>query len=111
MSFAEPGASAGVVAEIDSYELTMTPVAATPPIVTLALARKFVPLIVRAVPPPASPDLGFAEKGRRCESSEVLPPGSVAVTEIGDPEVTGLSVVTWRVTLPDPSVVTWLDPM
>ena len=37
---------------------TVTPVAAAPPTVTDALASKFVPVIVMAVPPSVGPDVG-----------------------------------------------------
>ena len=69
--------------------MTLTPVAATPPMVTAAPAKKLVPWIVRAVPPDGGPDCVLIENGRRWENSEVLPSGSVAVTEMRAP----LSVV------------------
>ena len=37
---------------------TVTPVAAVPPMVTVAPAAKFVPVIVTAVPPAIGPEVG-----------------------------------------------------
>jgi hypothetical protein len=37
---------------------TVTPVATVPPKLTVTPARKFVPVIVTTVPPPAGPELG-----------------------------------------------------
>src|SRR5712692_7147086 len=53
-----PAACAGVVALICVALTTVTPVAAAPPTVTAAVASKFVPVIVMAVPPGAGPDVG-----------------------------------------------------
>ena len=82
-----------------------------PPIVTVAPVRKFVPLIVSDVPPRPGPERGGVENGRRCENSDVLPEGSVAVAEMGEPSAAAMSVVTWNVPLPVPSVVTVAEPM
>ena len=48
---AVPPEPAPVVAVIEVVETTWTPVAATPPIVTVAPAAKFAPVIVTFVPP------------------------------------------------------------
>ena len=90
--------------------MTPTPVAATPPIVTVAPERKLVPLIVIAVPPEGDPDGTLMEKGSLWESSEVLPAGSVAVIAMREPDGTPGSVVTSKWAFPDPSVVTSVDP-
>ena len=47
-----------MVAVIDVLFTTVTPVAAVPPKLTVAPARKPVPVIVTAVPPLAVPELG-----------------------------------------------------
>jgi hypothetical protein len=56
-----PAACAGVVAAIDVPFATVTPVAVVPPRLTVAPARKPVPVIVTAVPPLAVPVLGVIE--------------------------------------------------
>lgn len=48
-----------MVAVIDEELPTLTPVAATPPIVTVALETKFAPEIVTGVPPPVPPADGL----------------------------------------------------
>ena len=53
-----PALPAGVVAVIVVLLTTTTLVAAVPPNVTVAPEAKFVPVIVTAVPPAASPLLG-----------------------------------------------------
>src|SRR5436190_10436427 len=53
-----PTACAGLVAVMVVALTTVTPVAAVPPIVTVAPAAKFVPVIVTPVPPTAGPDAG-----------------------------------------------------
>lgn len=54
-----PAACAGVVAVICVALTTVIPVAAVPPIETAAPARKFVPVIVMAVPPAVEPVAGL----------------------------------------------------
>src|SRR2546426_12183963 len=54
-----PAACAGVVALICVALTTLTPVAVAPPTVTVAVASKFVPLIVIAVPPVVGPEVGL----------------------------------------------------
>jgi hypothetical protein len=49
---------AGETAEIEVAELTVTPVAATPPKLTVFPVAKLVPVIVTVVPPAAGPVLG-----------------------------------------------------
>ena len=56
-----PAACAGVVAVIEVLFTTVTPVAAVPPSLTVAPARKPVPVRVTAVPPLAVPVLGVIE--------------------------------------------------
>jgi len=51
----------GVVAAIEVLLTTVTPVAAVPPKLTVAPARKFVPVIVTPVPPVAGPVLGVMD--------------------------------------------------
>ena len=51
---------AGVVAVMLVALATVTPVAATPPMVTLAPATKPVPVIVMLVPPATVPEVGAA---------------------------------------------------
>ena len=53
-----PAACAGVVAVIDVLLPTVTPVAAVPPIVTVAPDWKFAPVMVTAVPPAVVPEVG-----------------------------------------------------
>ena len=57
-TFVVPAACAGVVTVIVALLLTATPVAAVPPIVTVAPLTKFVPVIVTEVPPAVVPELG-----------------------------------------------------
>jgi hypothetical protein len=56
-----PAAWATVVALIEVLLTTVTPVAAVPPRLTVAPARKPVPVIVIAVPPLAVPEAGKIE--------------------------------------------------
>ena len=56
-----PAACAGLVAVIDVEFTTVTPVAAVPPRLTVAPARKPVPVIVIGVPPVVVPDVGEIE--------------------------------------------------
>ena len=109
-SFELPAGSAGATAVSEVLEPTTMPVAGTPPIVTAAPFSKSVPATVMVVPPAASPEVGRAEKGSRCENSEVLPEESVAVTEMREPLAVAGSVVTLNVASPEPSVVTGLVP-
>ena len=60
-TFTAPAECAGVVAVIDVLLATVTPVAAVPPRVTVAPARKPVPVIVTGVPPAVVPDVGEIE--------------------------------------------------
>jgi hypothetical protein len=57
-----PAPWAGVVAVIEVLLTTVTPVAAVPPRLTVAPARKFVPVIVTAVPPLTDPEFGDREE-------------------------------------------------
>lgn len=56
-----PAAPTGVVQVIEVALTTVTPVAAAPPIVTVAPAAKFVPVMVTRVPPAVGPLLGEIE--------------------------------------------------
>src|SRR3989449_4977917 len=58
MTSATPAGCAGVVALICVALTTLTPVAALPPTVTVAVASKLVPVMVMAVPPAVVPDVG-----------------------------------------------------
>src|SRR5947209_18560673 len=60
MTSATPAGRAGVVALICVALTTLTPVAALPPTVTVAVASKRVPVMVLAVPPAVVPDAGVA---------------------------------------------------
>jgi hypothetical protein len=53
-----PAECGGVVAVIEVLFTTVTPVAAVPPKVTPAPVRKFVPVMVTAVPPEVVPEFG-----------------------------------------------------
>jgi hypothetical protein len=57
-----PSACAPVVAVMDEELTTLTPVAATPPIATVAPDRKFAPVIVTGVPPAPDPEAGSIEE-------------------------------------------------
>src|ERR1041384_2207061 len=57
-TLAAAAACAGVVAVIEVLLLTVTPVAAVPPMLTLAPLTKFAPLIVTDVPPAVVPVFG-----------------------------------------------------
>ena len=56
--FAEPAVPAGVVAVMVVELVTLTPVAALPPMVTVVPLTKFVPVMVTLVPPAVGPELG-----------------------------------------------------
>jgi hypothetical protein len=56
--FCAPAVPAGVVQVIDVDDTMVTLVQATPPTVTVAPDKKFVPVIVIAVPPAAVPEVG-----------------------------------------------------
>ena len=56
-----PSVPAGVTAVIDALDTTLTPVAAAPPIVTVAPVPKLDPTIVIGVPPEAVPEEGVTE--------------------------------------------------
>jgi hypothetical protein len=60
-TFTVPAAWAAVVAVIVVLLLTLTPVAAVPPRLTVAPVWNPVPVIVTAVPPLAGPELGVIE--------------------------------------------------
>ena len=57
-TFTDPAECAAVVAVIDVLPATFTPVAAVPPRLTVAPARKPVPVMVTAVPPEPVPLVG-----------------------------------------------------
>ena len=57
-TFTVPATCAAVVAVIVVVFTTLTPLAAVPPRLTVAPARKPVPVIVTAVPPAVVPDVG-----------------------------------------------------
>src|SRR5438132_9987559 len=54
-----PAGRAGVVALICVALTTLTPVAALPPMVTVAVGSKLVPVMVIAVPPVVGPEVGL----------------------------------------------------
>ena len=59
--FFAPAVPAGVVAVIDVALTTDTPVADTPPTVTVAPETNPVPVIVTAVPPAKGPPVGLTD--------------------------------------------------
>jgi len=61
ITFTAPAAWAGAVAVIDVLPVTLTPVAAVPPRLTVVPEAKFVPVMVTAVPPAAGPEFGVIE--------------------------------------------------
>ncbi len=60
-TFTAPAACAGVVAVMVVLLVTPTPVAGVPPKLTVAPARKPVPVMVTGVPPAVVPDTGEIE--------------------------------------------------
>jgi hypothetical protein len=84
---------------------------ATPPIVMAVGSARSVPKAAITVPPDAGPDVGLTEKMILCENSDVLPPGSVAVTETRSPGFVANGIVTSIAASPEPSVVTCVEPM
>src|SRR5450432_503399 len=110
MSLTVPGGRAGAMAEIDPELCTTTPVARTPPIVAVAGPEKSIPENVKAAPPDAGPETGLEEKMMRCENSDVLPAGSVAVADIRESDATATGSTKSNVALPVPSVVTGRVP-
>src|SRR5437870_2751368 len=66
---------------------------------TVAPAMKSVPLIVTDVPPAAAPDAGLIANGIRCENSDVLPEGSVAVDVDAQIDADAVSQVTESVVM------------
>ena len=109
-SLARPAPSTGVLAVIVFESVTTRFVTGCPPIVTLALASKSVPLIEMLVPPAGGPAVGLTLKGSRCENSDVLPAGSVAVAAISVPASVATGSVTSNAASPLPSVVVWPEP-
>ena len=63
------------------------------------------------MPPVAGPDAGKLVKTILCENSEVLPEGSVAVALTRSPGWIVVARVTSIAARPEPSVVTWVEPM
>ena len=61
VTVAAPATCAGVMAVIEVLLTTFTAVAAVPPRLTVAPARKPVPVIVTAVPPATGPAFGVIE--------------------------------------------------
>ena len=98
-SWEVPGAKAGIVASSVWSSVKVTPIG-VPPTVRVVGSVKLVPEIVTAVPPAAGPEGGSIEKAIRCENSEVLPSGSVAVAEILSPSWIVAVSVTSIVALP-----------
>src|SRR5262245_13117841 len=83
-SLSVPGARVGVDASISVPLITATPVAATPPIFTVAPFWKLRPVIASGVGAPAGPDVGSRDvadgpgTARQAENSDVFPAASVA---------------------------------
>ena len=61
--------------------------------------------------PAGLPDVGLEASTRRCENSEVFPSGSVAVAVTLSPSPIETGRATLMPALPEPSVVTWAEPM
>jgi hypothetical protein len=57
-----PAVPGGVTAVTEVELATTTPVAATPPIVTVLVSPRFVPVIVIGVPPPLGPTFGVTDE-------------------------------------------------
>ncbi len=91
--------------------VTTTLDAAVAPNVTVAPASNAIPASVTAVPPAGGPEAGLTEKRIRCENSEVLPSGEVAVAVIGWPSSSATENMTLYVAVPVASVMTCIDPM
>ncbi len=56
-----PGVPAGVTAVMEVALTTVTLVAAVPPTVTLVVPNKFVPVILKGVPPNVEPEVGLID--------------------------------------------------
>src|SRR6185295_10095136 len=89
---------------------TATPVAATPPILTVAPFWKFSPSIETAVGMSAGPEDAAIDEtdgpgiARHAENSDVFPAGSVAVAVIHGPSAADGRTAT-KATLPPESVI------
>ena len=66
--------------------------------------------MVTAVPPAAGPEIGSIENTMRGVSSDVFPPGSVAVPTTTDPAAIVPATVTSKLIAPVPSVTTSAAP-
>ena len=82
-TFTRPADPAGVVAVIDVALTTVTPVAATPPIVTPVVPEKPVPVIVTEVPPEVEPVAGDTEVTVGATAPYVNRPVPVADSALG----------------------------
>ena len=109
-SLTVPGESAGVWVKIVLSSKNVT-VVATPPMVMVIGSAKSVPKAKRSEPPAGGPDVVLSAKMIRCENSDVLPPGSVAVAEMRAPASTVTGRLTSKAPVPATSVVTWPEPM
>ena len=106
-----PAGSAGMSAVMVVELSTVTPVAGTPPTVTVAPGSNARPRICAPMTPLGGPATGSSESTKRGESSEVWPDGFVAAAVIGDPFATTTARTSLKVALPAPSVVTSIEPM
>ena len=97
--------------ELVVIESNVDPVAATPPTVIVVGSTKSVPETVKGAARRSGPGHRRIEKMIRCENSEVLPAGSVAVAAMRAPAsvATGKSHVDYTAS-PMPSVVTCDEP-
>ena len=94
------------------FPSTMTFVPGTPPTVTAAPSSKSIPWAETCWPPIGSPKRGAVLTTRRCEISEVLPCGSVAVAEMRAPgSIVTFGSVTSIAAMFEPFVVTCVEPI
>src|SRR5690349_15378776 len=109
MSLTVPGASAGDDV-LNEWSLLNPTVAGTPPNVSVVGSAKSVPKTPMLVPPAAGPDLVSIAKMMRCEISDVLPFGSVAVAEMRTPSSVPTGRGMAKLTCPEASVDTGAEP-
>jgi hypothetical protein len=93
--FFNPPVPAGVIAVIEVADAQTTLVAATPPIVTVGLARKFVPVMVIAVPPASTQTTGDIEvkvggvRKVKAPVAVTVPESELVIMMFFDPAVLG----------------------
>ena len=100
-TFCAPAVPAGVFAVMEVLDPTTTPVASTPPMVTLVAPVKLVPRIVNGVPPKVDPEegeidvmVGAGVKYVNALEAVAIPPVVVTVTSLEPADPTGVTAVT-----------------